>query len=238
MLRCTYDNKLLNQGSVTDKLKEFKLCAPIIISGETELSDVSLKNRIIPVRLSKNNKAELEIYEKFKNTDILYKFGQEILSARLKKKVNITLQDTRIIAPKVKDDRQLYNCKCIVQGFLAMKNLINCTPELEQEFYSYLDDMFSNEYTPEKNFRALLSLVVESGEYLDNFYINDQRGHYSNFSTLYKAIVLEHERTNSTLELLDMATLKKQLRERDFIAVTGIKRFGIKIIASSCTHKF
>ncbi|MGL4393079.1 MAG: hypothetical protein ACRCSK_06570 [Fusobacteriaceae bacterium] len=107
------------------------------------------------------------------------------MSGRLKKKVSITLQDTQIIAPKVKYDRQLYNCKYLVQVFLAMKNLINCTPELEQEFYSYLDDMFSN----------------------------DGMEHYSNFSPLYKAIVLEHKRTNSTLELLDTMTLKKQLKE-------------------------
>ncbi|MGL4392673.1 MAG: hypothetical protein ACRCSK_04515 [Fusobacteriaceae bacterium] len=45
---------------------------------------------------------------------------------------------------------------------------------------------------------------------------------------MYKSIVLEHERTNSTLELLDMATLKKQLRECDFITGTGTKRFGSK----------
>ncbi|MGL4393078.1 MAG: hypothetical protein ACRCSK_06565 [Fusobacteriaceae bacterium] len=77
----------MSKAGVKDKLKEFKLCAPIIISGETELSDVSLKNRIIPVRLSNNNKTELEIYEKFKNTDILYKFGERFCQVDSRKKL-------------------------------------------------------------------------------------------------------------------------------------------------------
>ncbi|MGL4392674.1 MAG: toprim domain-containing protein, partial [Fusobacteriaceae bacterium] len=41
VLRSAYDNKLLNQGNITEKLKEFKLCTPTIISGESGLSDVA-----------------------------------------------------------------------------------------------------------------------------------------------------------------------------------------------------
>ena len=39
---------------------------------------------------------------------------------------------------------------------------------------------------------------------------------------MYKAIADEHFRTNSTLELLDMKTLKKQLIESKFILNTRI----------------
>ncbi|MGL4393593.1 MAG: hypothetical protein ACRCSK_09220 [Fusobacteriaceae bacterium] len=43
---------------------------------------------------------------------------------------------------------------------------------------------------------------------------------------MYKAIVLEHELTNSKLELFDMMTLKKQLKEFEFIVGRQTKRFG------------
>ncbi len=241
ILRCAYDNKTLNQGTVTDKLKDFKLCTPIIISGESELSEVSLKNRIVPVKLSQANKSELEVYSVFADTDILYKFGKEVLKKRLERKINFNLFQTRVIMPKIKEDRQLYNCKCILQGFYAVKEIINIDENTEREFYEYLEMIFANEYTVEKNFIELLQLVKDSGEYSGNFYVDDERGHYANFSPLYKAIAMEHEKTNSLLELLDMASLKKQLKECGFILSTkASKRFGTSEknnIVSACVFK-
>ncbi len=42
------------------------------------------------------------------------------------------------------------------------------------------------------------------------------------WNLLYKAIAEEHFKTNSTLELLDMRTLKKQLIEEGFIINSGV----------------
>ena len=61
-IRAVYDNKTLNQGNITNKLTEFKLCTPLIISGETELSDVSIKNRMISTDLNKKNKSSDEVF--------------------------------------------------------------------------------------------------------------------------------------------------------------------------------
>src|SRR3712207_27313 len=67
-IRAVYDNKTLNQGNTTNKLTEFPLCTPLIISGETELSDVSIKNRMISTSLTKQNKSEDDVFRSEEHT--------------------------------------------------------------------------------------------------------------------------------------------------------------------------
>jgi len=64
VMQLDYDNKIINQGNTTNKLAEFHLCTPLIISGETKLSDVSIQNRMISTSLTKKNKGDFEIYKK------------------------------------------------------------------------------------------------------------------------------------------------------------------------------
>ena len=232
-LRSVYDNKTINQGNTSDKLTEFKLCTPLIISGESQLSDVSIKNRVINISLTKNNKSEYEVFQVFKHSDILYKLGKRILENRLKNKIEVSVGDVKRLLKNTKDDRQLYNAKCLLQGYKALKEVVVIDKSIDIEFIKHLDEVFSEEYTPEKNFLKLLDLVLESGVFYKNFYIKDDRGHYANFSLLYKAISLEHQKTNSTLELLDMETIKKQLKESEFLGIYTNKRFDDELLGTS-----
>lgn len=101
-IRSVYDNKVVNQGNTTNKLTEFHLCSPLIISGETKLSDVSIQNRMISTYLTKNNKGDFEIYKKLKNTDILEKLGKVVLLDRLE---NGVIKVNNTVLNEVKDER-------------------------------------------------------------------------------------------------------------------------------------
>ena len=82
---------------------------------------------------------------------------------------------------------------------------------------SYHNELGKNERTTVKNFLLLLELVAESDKDPRSFYQVKDGRHYLWFNILYKAIADEHKKTNSSLELLDMSTLKKQLKEANFI---------------------
>lgn len=222
-IRAVYDNKTLNQGNLTAKLTEFKLCTPLIISGETELSDVSMKNRMISTNLTKENKSNDEIFFKLKNTKLLEKLGKIVLQKRLDKGIiDISITETKEFLHEVKDERQLYNGKCILVGFKALNEVIKLDEKVSVEFIKFLNEQLSNEYDVVSNFLELLELVAESGKDTKTFYQIRDNKHYVRFNLLYKAIAEEHFRTNSTLELLDMKTLKKQLIENKFILNTRI----------------
>lgn len=222
-IRAVYDNKTLNQGNLTAKLTEFKLCTPLIISGETELSDVSMKNRMISTNLTKENKSNDEIFFKLKNTKLLEKLGKIILQKRLDKGIiDISITEIKEFLHEVKDERQLYNGKCILVGFKALNEVIKLNEKVSVEFIKFLNEQLSNEYDVVSNFLELLELVAESGKDTKTFYQIRDNKHYVRFNLLYKAIAEEHFRTNSTLELLDMKTLKKQLIESKFIIQSQI----------------
>lgn len=215
-IRAVYDNKTLNQGNTTNKLTEYKLCTPLIISGETELSDVSIKNRMISVELNKENKSLDEIFIKLKQTKILEKFGKYMLQKRLTEG-KIEINNEKEILYKVKDERQLYNAKCLLIGLEFLQRAIPIPEEIKSNFFKYINNKFSNEFNVVSNFLELLQLVADSGIESKHFYQIKGERHFVRFNLLYKAIAEEHFRTNSTLELLDMRTLKKQLIEEKFI---------------------
>ena len=218
IIRAVYDNKTINQGNITNKLTEFKLCTPLIISGETELSDVSIKNRMISTKLTKENKSSDEVFFRLKNTTLLEKIGKLALQKRLTKgPIIILLNDLKSVLSDVSDERQLYNGRCILTGLYALKDIIEVNEELEKDFISFLNTLLSHEYNVTTNFLELLELVANSGKEVKTFYAIKDGRHYVRFNLLYKAIAEEHFKTNSTLELLDMKTLKKQLIESKFI---------------------
>lgn len=222
-IRAVYDNKTLNQGNLTAKLTEFKLCTPLIISGETELSDVSMKNRMISTNLTKDNKSSDEIFFKLKNTQLLEKLGKAVLQKRLDTgMIDISLQQVREFLKAVKDERQLYNGRCILIGFKALSEVIKLDEKVSVEFIKFLNEQLSNEYDVVSNFLELLGLVADSGKEIKTFYAVKDGKHYVRFNLLYKAIAEEHFKTNSTLELLDMRTLKKQLIESKFIVKSQV----------------
>lgn len=224
-IRAVYDNKTINQGNLSSKLTEFKLCTPLIISGETELSDVSVQNRMIAVRLTPHNKSDEKIFIQLKNTQILEKFGKCALEKRLEVgKISIKNEEIRRFLPDVKDERQLYNAGCILIGFKFLNMLLDIKEDIKVEFIKYLNKKFKQTYDTEQNFKLLLELVIESGEPFDTFYHKSEKGHYANFNMLYKAIAIEHQKTNSTLELLDMSTLKKQMKECGFITKLDVAK--------------
>ena len=217
-IRSVYDNKTINQGNITSKLTEFKLCTPLIISGESELSDVSVKNRMISIKLTKENKCESKIFNIFKTTDYLEKLGKYALFYRLnREKIKFPQWEVRYHLQSVDDERQLYNGLCIFTGLRALECIIPLKDEILEDFYKFLNKKLSNYYTPTANFLELLELVKESGKDTSLFYQIKGDRHFVRFSLLYKAIAEEHLLTNSTLELLDMRGLKRQLIEEGFI---------------------
>ncbi len=228
-IRAVYDNKTLNQGNITNKLTEFKLCTPLIISGETELSDVSIKNRMISTDLNKKNKSSDEVYFTLKKTNILEKFGKAALQKRLDSgAIEIEIDEVRETLKSVKDERQLYNGKCILTGFKALQQIIKLKKEILIDFIDFLDRKLADEFNVVSNFKELLELVASSGREVKYFYKITNGRHLVRFTELYKAIAEEHFKTNSTLELLDMKTLRKQLIEENFIINTRVSaRFPV-----------
>ena len=217
-IRSVYDNKTINQGNITSKLTEFKLCTPLIISGETEISDVSIKNRTISIELNQKNKCSRDVFTKFKNELYLEKFGKLALEDRLNNgKIVLLDWEVKNKLDQVTDDRQIYNGMCILTGLKALERVMPFNGDLEDSFLKFLNKKLSDHYTPTVNFLELLELVRDSGKDVSHFYQIKGDRHFVRFSMLYKAIREEWEQTNSNLELLDMKTLKKQLIEEKFI---------------------
>lgn len=228
-IRAVYDNKTLNQGNITNKLTEFKLCTPLIISGETELSDVSIKNRMISTDLNKKNKSSDEVYFSLKKTNILEKFGKAALQKRLDNgAIEISQEEIKGTLKSVKDERQLYNGKCILTGLKALQEIIKLKKEILIDFIEFLNKKLADEFNVVSNFKELMELVASSGRDTSSYYKILNGKHLVRFTELYKAIAEEHFKTNSTLELLDMKTLRKQLIEEKFIINTRVStRFPV-----------
>ncbi len=223
IIRSVYDNKTLNQGNITNKLTEFKLCTPLIISGETELSDVSIKNRMVSTDLNKNNKSTDEVFFTLKKTNILEKLGKVALQKRLDAgPINIPIEKVKEILKSVKDERQLYNGRCILTGLKALGGIIKLSEKNINDFIEFLNRKLANEFNVVSNFKELMELVADSERETKHFYAIKGGKHLVRFNLLYKAISEEHYKTNSTLELLDMRTLKKQLIEEGFIINTRV----------------
>ena len=235
-IRSVYDNKIINQGNTTNKLAEFHLCTPLIISGETKLSDVSIQNRMISTSLTKKNKGDFEIYKKLKNSDILEKLGKTALMDRLENGVIAT--DSTIL-DKVKDERQLYNLNCLLKGLKALSRVLKIDMKIISNFVSFLNTDFSKEYTTTDNFIELLKLVEDAGiENLESFYVSTPNEHWARFQLLYTAIDEQKRKTNSTLELLDMKTLRKQLVEEEFIVSNSeVKKIKDNFTGEAKTYK-
>ena len=217
-IRSVYDNKTINQGNITAKLTEFKLCTPLIISGETEILDVSIKNRMISVNLNNKNKSDDEIFFKLKNGLYLEKLGKIALNDRLSNgKIVVPMDFVKTVLTSVKDERQLYNGSCILTGLKAFCKIFKLDNEIKKDFLNFLNRKLANTFDVKENFFELLELVRESGKDTSLFYQIKGERHFVRFSLLYKAISEEWSLTNSTLELLDMRTLKKQLIEEGVI---------------------
>lgn len=217
-IRSVYDNKTINQGNITAKLTEFKLCTPLIISGETEILDVSIKNRMISVNLNNKNKSDDEIFFKLKNGLYLEKLGKVALNDRLSNgKIVVPMDFVKTVLTSVKDERQLYNGSCILTGLKAFCKIFKLDNEIKKDFLNFLNRKLANTFDVKENFFELLELVRESGKDTSLFYQIKGERHFVRFSLLYKAISEEWSLTNSTLELLDMRTLKKQLIEEGVI---------------------
>lgn len=213
-IRSVYDNKTINQGNITAKLTEFKLCTPLIISGETEILDVSIKNRMVSVNLNNKNKSDDEIFFKLKNDLYLEKLGKVALNDRLSNgKIVVPMDFVKTVLTSVKDERQLYNGSCILTGLKAFCRIFKFDNEIKKDFLNFLNRKLANTFDVKENFFELLELVRESGKDTSLFYQIKGERHFVRFSLLYKAISEEWSLTNSTLELLDMRTLKKQLIE-------------------------
>lgn len=222
-LRSLYDNKTINQGNTKDKLYEFKLCTPFIISGETKINDVSFRNRTVTAELKSTNKGEYKIYEKLKNSDLLEKIGKTALDRRLEKgAIEIDRKKLKNLFPNVQDERQLHNIKCLYSGLLALKEIVKISKDIEKQFIQYLDKIGSESENVVQNFMELLEMVAESDKDPRTFYTVRDGKHYLWLNPLYKAIAEEHFKTNSTLELLDLRGLKKQLQEEGFIINTRV----------------
>ncbi len=136
--------------------------------------------------------------------------------------IEIEIDEVRETLKSVKDERQLYNGKCILTGFKALQQIIKLKKEILIDFIDFLDRKLADEFNVVSNFKELLELVANSAQDWKYFYTEKNGRQFVRFNLLYKAIAEEHFKTNSTLELLDMRTLKKQLIEEGFIINTGV----------------
>lgn len=230
-IRTLYDGKQFDLGNPTSKLERFLAKTPLIVSGESELSDNSIKNRMISVNLTLNNKTEWDLFEKFKTTDILEQFGSLAIKDRLENgEIVLTREACKMMLPQTKDDRQFYNACCLIKGLKALNRILGdiVTSELQESFISYLGSE-SKENIIVENFESLLELVRASSygdsfDELSSYYICDENIHAANFHKLYTKIKQEHLNANSTIELLDERALKKQLKEVGYIVDDRYKR--------------
>lgn len=230
-MRTLYDNKQFDLGNTTSRLETFLAKTPLIVSGESELSDNSIKNRMISVDLTLNNKTEWDLYEKFKTTDILEKFGTLAIKDRLENgEIVLNREACKMMLPQTKDDRQFYNACCLIKGLKALNRILGdiVTSELQESFISRLGSE-SKENIIVENFESLLELVRASSngdpfDDLSSYYICDETIHAANFHKLYTKIKQEHLNANSTIELLDERAVKKQLKEVGYIVDDKYKK--------------
>lgn len=132
----------------------------------------------------------------------------------------ITVNNT--VLNEVKDERQLYNLTCLLKGLKALNRVLKIKESIVSGFIRFLNTVFSKEYTATENFIELLKLVEDAGiDNLESFYVSTPYEHWARFQLLYTAIAEQKIKTHSTLELLDMNTLKKQLIEEEFIVSTN-----------------
>ena len=70
------------------------------------------------------------------------------------------------------------------------------------------------------------------------FYVSTPNEHWARFQLLYTAIDEQKRKTNSTLELLDMKTLRKQLVEEEFIVSNSeVKKIKDNFTGEAKTYK-
>ncbi len=181
---------------------------------------------MVSVNLNNKNKSDDEIFFKLKNGLYLEKLGKIALNDRLSNgKIVVPMDFVKTVLTSVKDERQLYNGSCILTGLKAFCKIFKLDNEIKKDFLNFLNRKLANTFDVKENFFELLELVRESGKDTSLFYQIKGERHFVRFSLLYKAISEEWSLTNSTLELLDMRTLKKQktraffirLRERDIL---------------------
>jgi len=80
-MRALFEGDTVYQATVSKEMIEFELNRPVIITGENPLNNMSSNNRMIPMG---SNQLKKDVFDKFKNTDVLEKFGALILKERLK----------------------------------------------------------------------------------------------------------------------------------------------------------
>ena len=143
------------------------------------------------------------------------------------------------ILNKVKDERQLYNLNCLLKGLKALSRVLKIDMNIITNFVSFLNTDFSKEYTTTDNFIELLKLVEDAGiDNLESFYVSTPNEHWARFQLLYTAIDEQKRKTNSTLELLDMKTLRKQLVEEEFIVSNSeVKKIKDNFTGEAKTYK-
>ena len=235
-IRAVYDNGTQSKGNTSDKMDEYKQRTPLIISGESELSDVSLKNRMVSTKLTPQNKGEFEVYQALKNTNILEKLGKKAIDNRIEKgAIKIDREKFKSTLTKIKDDRQFYNYSCVLLGLTALTNIVKIEKKIIDNFIEFLNEK-SEKNEIVNNFEKLLDLVKNSGRNYDHYYTDTPTIHAAQFQMLYKVIKEEHEATNSTLELIDLNTLRKQLKECGYITVVVVQRYFNKSKAERVTY--
>lgn len=222
IIRSVFDNKTINQGNTSNKLTVFKLCTPMILSGETEIMDVSMQNRMLSLELTKQNKGDWEVFKKFKEEKYLESLGSEVLDLVLNNKIIQKL--TKLDLSTIQDERQLFILKNVLDGLNNLLNVLELKQEIVDNFASFLIEKTSKKNHILENFKELLELVLESGGDYSQFLIEEDGIYYVRLNLFYKCLAEEHRKTNSTLELLDLRTLTKQLKDNEILKETVSKR--------------
>lgn len=241
-MRALFEGDPVFQATVSKQMIEFELNRPVVITGENPLKNMSSNNRMIPMGTEQVKK---EIWDIFKDTDILEKFGYLVLKERLKYTDNQVLSFykscVKILSNKYKniDGRSIENLAVIRMGLIMYDRVLGTKKE---ESFDYTEILEIRGVTDIKGF--ILDVIKTAQDYNDVEFINLQKENFilvtdkeirvnsSKFFTLY----LDMKRRGSfTGEEITSKAFKTQVLsltgEKDYkpISINGVKSKGFVI---------
>ncbi|MGL6120639.1 MAG: hypothetical protein ACRC0V_09055 [Fusobacteriaceae bacterium] len=167
LLRSIYDNGSIITGKVGGTTTT-QSRTPIILAGETGKEDTSIINRSIMPYFSNKNKGTEEIFNRLKDTDILYKLGYEILKKRLNRNTEEIYKEFHEKAKVLKDDRAIENATNVLIGNHMIQEIIGVKYTTEDIIPHLVTSHNEQETNPKKQFLGMLKSYIGTNHYEEN----------------------------------------------------------------------
>ncbi|MGL4999284.1 MAG: hypothetical protein ACRC5T_09975, partial [Cetobacterium sp.] len=167
LLRSIYDNGSIITGKVGGTTTT-QSRTPIILAGETGKEDTSIINRSIMPYFSNKNKGTEEIFNRLKDTDILYKLGYEILKKRLNRNTEEIYKEFHEKAKVLKDDRAIENATNVLIGNHMIQEIIGVNHTTEDIIPHLVASHNEQETNPKKQFLGMLKSYIGTNHHQEN----------------------------------------------------------------------